>query len=90
LFKGTDLVILKVAVKDKEENVEKYKNGFHFSSYLLLDDKARAANTYGVWSHPSTFFINREGMIMGRVIGGRDWTSKGMKNLIAKLLEKKG
>lgn len=83
-------MILKVAVKDKKENVEKYKKEFHFSSYLLLDDKAKASSAYGVWSHPSTFFIDRKGKIIGRVIGGKDWTSPGMKRLIGDLLKEKG
>jgi peroxiredoxin len=78
-----------VAVKDTQENVIKFKSEFNISSPLLFDDRAKVANAYGVWSHPSTFFINREGMIVGRVIGGRDWTSKSMKNLVQHLLTEK-
>jgi cytochrome c biogenesis protein CcmG/thiol:disulfide interchange protein DsbE len=89
-FKGTDLVLLKVAVKEKEESVEKYKQEFHISSPLLFDDRAKVANAYGVWSHPSTYFINGEGKIVARVIGGRDWTSGSMKSFIQDLLKEKG
>jgi peroxiredoxin len=75
-----------VAIKDKEEDVKKYKSEFNISSPLLIDEGARVADTYGVWSHPETFFINREGKIVGRVFGGKDWASRSMKNLIQYLL----
>jgi peroxiredoxin len=81
------LVILKVAIKDKEEDVKKYKSDFNISSPLMIDEGAKVADTYGVWSHPETFFINRNGKIVGRALKGMDWTSKSMKNLIRYLLK---
>ncbi len=75
-----------MAIKDKEKDLEKYKSKFNISSPLLIDDKAQLANAYGVWAHPTTFFINREGRIVGRAFGGRDWTSPEMRNLIQQLL----
>jgi len=80
------LVILKVAIKDKEGDVKKYKSDFNISSPLIIDEGAKMADTYGVWSHPETFFINRNGKIVGRALKGMDWTSKSMRNLIQYLL----
>jgi peroxiredoxin len=85
-FKGTDLVLLKVAIKDKEEDVKKYKNEFNISTPIMIDD-GQVANAYGVWSHPETFLINREGKIVGRALKGMDWSSKNMKNLLHHLLK---
>ena len=81
------MVILKVAIKDKEEDVKKYKSDFNISSPLMIDEGAKVADTYGVWSHPETFFINRNGKIVGRALKGMDWTSKSMRNLIQYLLK---
>ena len=80
------MVILKVAIKDKEEDVKKYKSDFNISSPLMIDEGAKVADTYGVWSHPETFFINRDGKIVGRALKGMDWTSKSMRNLVQYLL----
>jgi peroxiredoxin len=88
-FKGTDLVILKVAIKDKEEDVKKYKSDFNISFPLLIDEDAKLANAYGVQSHPETFFINREGKIVGRVFGDKDWASRSLRSLIEYLLKEK-
>jgi peroxiredoxin len=75
-----------VAIKDKEKEVKRYKGKFNISSPLLIDDRAQVANAYGVWAHPTTFFINREGKIAGRTFGGKGWTSESMRNLIQSLL----
>jgi peroxiredoxin len=80
------LVLVKVAIKEKEEDLRKYKNEFKVSSPILLDEKAEVANAYGIQSHPQTFFINREGRVVGRALKGMDWTSRSMRNLIQHLL----
>jgi peroxiredoxin len=80
------LVLLKVAIKDKEEDARKYKGEFKISFPIMIDDKAQVADAYGVWSHPETFFINRDGKIVGRVLKEMDWTSKSMRNLVQYLL----
>jgi peroxiredoxin len=74
-----------VAIKDKEEDVRKYKSEFKISSPIMIDD-GQVANAYGVWSHPETFFINREGKIVGRELKEMDWTSRSVKNLVLFLL----
>ncbi len=78
-----------MAIKDKEEDVKKYKSEFNVASPLLIDEGAKVADSYGVQSHPETFFINREGKIVGRVFGGKDWTSRGMRDLIQHLLKER-
>jgi peroxiredoxin len=80
------LVLLKVAIKDKEEDVRKYKNEFNIQFPLMIDD-GQVANSYGVWSHPETFFINREGKIAGRILKDADWLSWSMKYLVQYLLK---
>ncbi|OGQ06490.1 MAG: hypothetical protein A2026_17475 [Deltaproteobacteria bacterium RBG_19FT_COMBO_46_12] len=79
------MVLLKVAIKDKEEDARKYKGEFKISFPIMIDD-GQVADAYGVWSHPETFFINRDGKIVGRVLKEMDWTSKSMRNLIQFLL----
>jgi peroxiredoxin len=83
------LVLLKVASKEKEKEILKYKKEHNISSPILFEDDAAVANAYGVSNRPQTFFINREGKIVGRVLKETDWTSKNMKDLIEYLLKEK-
>jgi peroxiredoxin len=88
-FKNTDLVLLKVVAKEKKKDLIKYKKEFNISSPILIDDNASITNAYGVSSSPQTFFINREGKIVGRVLKELDWGSKNVRNLIEYLLKEK-
>ncbi len=76
-----------MAIKDKEEDVKKYKTEFNISFPLLIDEGAKVADSYGVQSHPQTFFINREGKIVGRALKEMDWTSRSIRNLIQHLIK---
>ena len=82
-------MLLKVAMKEKEKDLIKCKNRFHISFPLLMDENASVENAYGVLTYPATFFINREGKIVGRVLKDVDWTSGSMRNLIRYLLDEK-
>jgi len=88
-LKNQDFVLLKVASKEKEKDIIKYKKEHNFTSPILYEDDAAVANAYGVSSRPQTFFINREGKIVGRVLKEMDWTTKNMKDLIEYLLKEK-
>ncbi len=77
-------------MKEKEKDLIKYKNKFHISFPLLMDENALVEKAYGVSIYPTTFFINREGKIVGRLSKEDvDWTSASMKNLIRHLLDEK-
>lgn len=84
-FKGEEIVFLKVAVKGNEEELMKFKNQLNITSPILIDDKGSVARAYGV-GHHETFFISREGKILGRTFSQKDWASESMKNLIRHLL----
>jgi len=88
-LKGAEFVLLKVATKEKEKDVMKYKKDHQFSSPILLEENTAVSNAYGVVSRPQTFFINREGKIVARALKEMDWTSKNMKELIEYLLKEK-
>jgi len=83
------LVLLKIATKEKEQDIIKYKKDFNVSSPILIEDDAATSNAYGIWNRPNTFFINREGKIVGRVVKEMDWGSNNMRTLIQYLLEEK-
>jgi peroxiredoxin len=88
-FKNPELVLLKVASKEKEKDILKYKKEHNISSPILFEDDAAVANAYGVSNRPQTFFVNREGKIVGRILKEMDWTTKNMKDLIEYLLKEK-
>jgi peroxiredoxin len=42
---------------------------------VLLDPAGEVGRKYGVWGFPESFLVDRDGRIVERVIGPRDWAS---------------
>jgi peroxiredoxin len=53
---------------------------------VLLDPERRVGSAYGVWGYPETFVIDREGRIVERVIGPREWDTPEQKQQIRALM----
>jgi peroxiredoxin len=86
VIKNKGIVFLTVAVEGREKELLDYKNKFNISSPILIDENGSVAKAYRVWGHHETFFINREGKIVGKTFAEKDWTSASMRNLIQHLL----
>lgn len=53
---------------------------------ILLDTDGEITKRYGVIATPTTFLVDREGRLLGRAVGPRDWGSPAGKGLLAGLL----
>ncbi len=83
-FKDKNIIFLKVAVKAKEKDLIRYRK----FAPILMDDSGSTAKAYGVGvGHHETFFINREGKIIGKTFTEEDWTTQSVRDLIQYLLE---
>jgi peroxiredoxin len=45
---------------------------------VALDSKGEAAAMYGIRGIPTTYIIDRDGMIIAAAVGGRQWESREM------------
>jgi len=88
-IKGKDIVFLHLAVEGRERELLEYKNKFNISVPILVDKNGSVAKAYKVRGHHETFFINREGKIVGKTFAETDWTSPPVRNLIQYLLKQK-
>lgn len=70
------LVILMAAIDgEKEKKIRRLVKEKRISLPVLLDPKAKTARSYGVNFVPISFLISQEGLILGTVVGERDWVS---------------
>ena len=86
-FKNNGFVILAIDMGEKKKIVKRYAKKEKLPFPVLLDTDGRVAKLYGVRAQPDHFLINGQGELIGRTLGGRDWTSKEMRNLIRFLVE---
>ncbi len=74
--KGDQLCILTLVIDgEKEKKVEGVVKKNKVTLPVLLDVKERIARSYRVTFIPAAFLIDREGMLVGTIIGERDWSS---------------
>ncbi len=85
-FKDSGLVVLGVDVQEKSKIVEKYVKKEKVSFPVLLDRDGSVARGYGIRSHPVHFIIDKQGQMIGKVMGARDWASDESRELIRSLI----
>ncbi|MDA3903764.1 MAG: TlpA disulfide reductase family protein [Desulfuromusa sp.] len=81
------LVMLAVNVEENGKGlVSKFLQKTPYSFPILLDSENTAQNAYGVFRLPESFIIDRNGIVVEKIIGGRDWLSGPTFKLINFLL----
>ena len=53
----------------------------------LGPDAEVTGKVYGVWGTPTSYLIDRQGRLVGRVVGARAWDSPAARTLLLSLLE---
>jgi peroxiredoxin len=53
---------------------------------VLLDPQGEVGRKYAVWGYPESFLLDRDGRIVERVVGPRDWASPSQIGQIEALL----
>jgi peroxiredoxin len=86
-FKQTDFVLLAVSMDRQGEGVARpFVENLKLSFPVLLDSTLEVSRQYSVRGLPTTYLIAPGGLLIGAVIGARDWQRTEAKALIAGLL----
>jgi peroxiredoxin len=75
-FSDKDIVILAVDMQESAKKVIAFKEELKLSFPILLDSSGSVSRSYAVRAIPTTYFVDREGYILGAALGARDWSSK--------------
>jgi peroxiredoxin len=89
-FKNDGFVVLAVSIDPSERPVRSFIEAKGISFPVLMDpDKEAYFDLYAVFALPTSFLIDRKGMVVEKFLGDREWDSPDIKNKIADLLKKK-
>ncbi len=89
-FNRKEFALLAVSVDYEErEKVKRFieKKGYTFP--ILLDPKGKVLDLYRVRAIPTSFIIDKRGVVLGKAIGPRKWDIPDVISLIHLLIEKK-
>jgi peroxiredoxin len=86
-FKPMEFVLLAVSLDRQGAEVARpFAAHLKLTFPILLDPASEVSRQYGVRGLPTTYLIDPDGLLIGAVIGARDWYRTESKALIAGLL----
>lgn len=86
--KRDQVTIFTIAIDgENEKRIHRIIKECKITLPVFLDVKEKIARTYGIRMVPTTFLINPDGIMLGMIVGQRDWCSpeawSAMKELFA-------
>jgi len=82
-----DFVFLAVDSQEDPKTVKTFieKNKYHFP--VLLDENGAVTAQYSVRAYPTTYVIDRQGRVVGGIIGAHEWGTPETLSSITKLIQ---
>jgi peroxiredoxin len=87
-FRRKDFAILAISTDPQGVAVTRpFRNQLGLTFPILHDSDFRVGLAYGARTLPMTFVVNRQGVIIHRIFGARDWASPEAKAMIRAALD---
>lgn len=86
-YKDKGLIILSVSTDRSAGLVKRFLEDVPADFTVLFDSNGSVASSYNVRGLPTSFLINREGIIEQKFMGFREWTSSGSRKLLDKFID---
>ncbi len=68
-WSGVGLILLAINIGESSSKVESFMQSYNLSLPVLLDTSGDVAQRYNITGIPTTFFIDKDGIIQERIIG---------------------
>jgi hypothetical protein len=86
-MKGSGLEVLLVSFREDAGLVKRTVHERGYTAPVLLDTSGdTTGRIYGVFGPPTMYFIDRQGRLVGRATGPRDWSTPAAQQFVRELL----
>ena len=75
-FKNKDFAMVTVNLQESASQVKKFFKELNLTFTALLDSGGEVGAHFMITAIPTTFILNKQGIILGKVMGPREWNSK--------------
>jgi hypothetical protein len=80
--------VLLVSFRESADLVKRTAQERGYVAPVLLDASGDVTGrVYGVWGPPTAYLIDRQGRLVGRIQGARDWSKPAARALLLSLLQ---
>ena len=75
-FKNKDFAIVTINLQESVSQVKQFFKDFKLTFTALLDSDGEVGAHFMITAIPTTFILDKEGIIIGKVMGPREWDGK--------------
>ncbi len=86
-FKDKNFVMVAINSQETDARVKSFFDKYKLSFTALLDSSGEVGTWFDVNAFPTTFVLDKEGRIIGRVLGPREWDSQASVALFDYLID---
>lgn len=86
-LKAKGFEIIAVNLQENRKDVQPFVDELGLTFPVLLDTTGRIGSTYGARSIPTTYIIDRNGLVIAGTIGTREWDGEEYIRFFEKLLQ---
>lgn len=84
--KTENIEMLAINAGEDEDTIFAFTGEYPIDFTVLLDETGEEIKRWPIRGLPTTFVLDKEGRIVYRAIGGREWDDEKLLNIVRKLL----
>jgi phosphoribosylformimino-5-aminoimidazole carboxamide ribonucleotide (ProFAR) isomerase len=85
-YKDRGLVIVAIDMEEGRDKVARWVKDKRMSITVLLDPTGRTTRAYEVTATPTVFIVGRDGKMVAKALGTKDWTGPRGRAFLEALL----
>ena len=86
-FKNQDFAMVAINLQESVSQVKQFFKNFKLTFTALLDSGGEVGAHFMITAIPTTFILDKKGIIIGKVMGPREWDSKAAIALFENLID---
>ena len=88
-FKEDDFVMVSINLRESSQKVSAFFKKHKLTFIALLDSNGSVGTSFGIRSIPTTFILDKQGGLLGKALGPRDWGGRKATALFETLVRSK-
>jgi hypothetical protein len=77
------LEVVLISFRESADQVKRTVSERGYVATVLLDGSGDVTGRqYGVWGPPTAYLVDREGRLVGRLVGAKDWSGQAARDML--------
>jgi hypothetical protein len=82
-MKAQGLEVVLISFRESADLVKRTVSERGYVATVLLDGSGDVTGRqYGVWGPPTAYLVDREGRLVGRLVGAKDWSGQAARDML--------